>query len=157
MNLYVLGAGVAFVIALVAGAGFKGYLYGRESRESEVISLQTAIASAEAVARDAEERGKRAAAKAKADYAAKAKVIRIEAENRGLVETIRKEPGCDLSPSWRVLHDTAAGHPADASSAGTVGSALAAETVSENYRIARETAAKLEALQNLVREYQVKD
>ena len=102
MNLYVLGAALAFVVALVAGAGFKGYLYGRESRESEVISLQTAIASAEAVARDAEERGKRAAAKAKADYAAKAKVIRIEAENTGpIIEVIRRESAdCVVPPSF---------------------------------------------------------
>ena len=89
-------------LAVIAGAGVKGYFLGREAREPEIVEMRLAIATAEAAAADAAIRGKAAAARAQAQYAAKAKVIRVEAENtRPIVEVIRRESvDCVVPPAF---------------------------------------------------------
>ena len=150
--------GVFLALAIVAGAGVKGYLYGRESREDEVVELRAGMESARRFAEEARERGEAAAKRAKAQYEAKAKTIRIEAENTTkLVEVIRREtPGdCVLPPAFSRLWDgPGVGEAADSSGVDGPSVALAevAESAAEARRRFELNAAKLEALQKLLQE-----
>ncbi len=146
MGLY--GLAVALFALAVIGAGAVGYSKGSASRNPEIATLEASIATSKELARQAERKAAETAAQVVTVYKDRVKVIRetVPGETQ-LVEVIRRDSTCDLPPSFRVLHDTAAGSPTPQDSAEPVGAAVAAQTIAENYRAARETAAKLEALQ----------
>lgn len=151
MGFYV-SALVVFIISVI-GAGAIGYTKGSASRNSEIAEYQAAIKTSENLAREAEERAAKVSATVVTEYRDRVKVIReVTPGEIQLVEVV-KQSTCELPNAWRVLHDTAAsgGSPAE-SPAGTVSPADAIETVTENYRIARENSARLEALQTIIRE-----
>ena len=150
---YVVGAAVA--VGLLVGSYFKGYANGSASRNEEIVALQTSIESAKQSAIAAEKRAQEAAQKVRIEYRTKVETVIQEREAaRELIEVVRRDAGCDLPPSFRVLHDSAAGYPADKTAPGTVSAAQAAETVADNYAAARENAARLEALQNYIAQIQ---
>lgn len=149
----VVGAAVA--VGLLVGSYFKGYANGSASRNSEIVALQTSIEGSRLAALAAEKRAEEAAQKVRIEYRTKVETVIQEREAaRELIEVVRRDASCDLPPSFRVLHDTAAGYPADKTAPGTVSAAQAAETVADNYATARENAARLEALQNYIAQIQ---
>src|SRR5574343_286494 len=147
MGFYGLAAAL-FALA-VMGAGVIGYGKGSASRNPEIAELKASIEVSRELAKRAERKAAETAAQVVTVYKDRVKVIRetIPGETQ-LVEVIRRDSTCDLPPSFRVLHDTAAGSPTPQDSAEPVGAAVAAQTIAENYRAARENAAKLEALQS---------
>ena len=142
-------------VGALTGAYFKGRAAGSESRNSEIVALQTAIQGSRLAALTAEKRAQEAAQKVRIEYRTKVETVIQEREDaRELIEVVRRDASCDLPPSFRVLHDTAAGYTADKTAPGTVSAAQAAETVADNYATARENAAKLAALQNYIAQIQ---
>lgn len=151
--LGLLPYGLAALVAL----GMCGFSYhkGAQSREAEIVELRTSIELARKAAESAEKKAKEAAENVRIVYRTKVETITQEREaQRELVEVIRRDANCDLPASFRVLHDAAAGSPADPSTARTVTAAEAAETVADNYRAARENEAKLAALQSYLSQIQ---
>lgn len=146
------GLAGALILAAIVGAFSVGFGKGSASRNSEIAEYQAAIKASERLAAEAAERADKTAAKVVTVYKDRIKTIReVTPGEIQLVEVV-KQSNCELPGAWRVLHDSAAsGGPAPQDSAGTVSPADAIETVTENYRIARETAARLEALQELVK------
>ena len=156
--LYVVA--ILAALAVLAGVGAKGYLLGREAREPEIVEMRLVLAAAERAAAEAEAKGKKAAAAALASYRAKASVIRVEAENTPqIVEVIRRETpaDCVLPPAYRRLWDGESGSGEAADTARTDGTPVAvadaAQTAAEARRRFEDNSAKLEALQQLVREH----
>jgi hypothetical protein len=90
------------------------------------------------------------------EYRDRVKVIKEKGDEIIQAIPVYVTGDCGLSPGWRVLHDAAASgelpqDPAGAvAAASPVDEAAAAETVARNYEIARETAARLLALQAIV-------
>ena len=149
MGLYGLAASLVVVWSIFLGT--TAYYKGRDSRSNEVAEYQAAIKASEAAAREATDRAEKASAKVVVEYRDRIKTIREVVPGEIQLVEVVKESNCELPGAWRVLHDSAASGSAPAEdSAGTVSPADAIETVTENYRIARETAARLEALQSLV-------
>lgn len=146
-------------IAVAAGAlglsYFKGYANGSASRNPEFVELRSQIERGRLAALAAEKRAEEASQKVRIEYRTKVETVIQEREAaRELIEVVRRDASCDLPPSFRVLHDAAAGSPAPKDSARTVTAAEAAETVADNYATARENAARLEALQNYLSQIQ---
>ena len=146
-----------WLVALIAAVGLAlsaglGYIKGSASRNPEIAELHAAIRTAQVLADEAEAKAAKTAAKVVVEYRDRIKTIReVTPGEIQLVEVVRQSD-CTLSPAWRVLHDSAASGSSPAQdSSGPVGAAEAIETVTENYRIARENAARLEALQSLVK------
>ena len=150
MGFYGLAASLC-VAAVIAAFGI-GYGKGSASRNSEIAEYQAAIKASEIVAKEAADRADKATARVVTEYRDRVKVIReVTPGEIQLVEVV-KQSTCELPDAWRVLHDSAASGGGSAESAGgTVSPADAIETVTENYRIARENAARLEAIQSLIR------
>lgn len=155
MGVYV-SALVVFIVSVI-GAGAIGFTKGRDSRSDEVASYQAAIAVSEKLAADAEDRAAKVRATVVTEYRDRVKVIRekVPGETQ-YIEVIKRESTCDAPGAFRVLHDSAAsGSNETQGAAGTdaapVPLEVVAETIAENYRISRETAARLEALQTLIR------
>lgn len=144
---------LAIVIALTSVIA---YYKGRDSRADEIVALQSAIQASNTLAREWEDRAKTASAKVVTKYIERVKTIREEIPGEiQLVEVIRNTSDCELPGAFRLLHDRAASGSADAENpAGTDAAPVpaqdAAATVAENYRIARENAARLEALQAII-------
>lgn len=150
MGLYGLAASLLVVWSIFLGT--TAYYKGRDSRTSEVAEYQAAIKASERLAAEAKERAAETAAKVVTVYKDRIKTIREVVPGEIQLVEVVKASNCELPGAWRVLHDSAASGSAPAQdSAGTVSPADAIETVTENYRIARETAARLEALQSLVK------
>lgn len=150
---YALGAIV--VCGLAVGLYFKGYANGSASRNDEIAQMLATLESARAEAKRLEAKAEEAAKNVRVEYRKVIETVTVEKEAaRELIEVVRRDSSCDLPPSFRVLHDTAAGYPADKATAGTVSPAQAAETIADNYATARENAAKLEALQNYLAQIQ---
>ena len=149
MGFYGLAAAL-FVVSVISAFGV-GYGKGSASRNPEIAEYQAAIKASERLAADAERKASEASARVVIEYRDRVKSIReVTPGEIQLVEVV-KESNCELPGAWRVLHDSAASGSAPAQDpAGTVSPADAIETVTENYRIARENAARLEALQSLV-------
>ena len=146
------GLAGAIFLAAVVGAFSIGFGKGSASRNGEIASLSAAIEVSKRLAAEAERKASEASARVVVEYRDRIKTIReVTPGEIQLVEVV-KESNCELPGAWRVLHDSAAAGSAPAQdSAGTVSPADAIETVTENYRIARENAARLEALQSIVK------
>ena len=156
MGFYGLAAALAAVLCIASGA--IGYSKGSASRNDEVSALSAAIKASEIVAKEATDRAEKAAARVVIQYRDKVRIVReVTPGEIQLVEVIKRDATCELPGSFRVLHDRAAsGGKETEAPAGTdaapVPAEVAAQTVAENYRIARENAARLEALQALITE-----
>lgn len=156
MGFYGLAAALWIASAIFIGSAY--YAKGSASRNSEIAEYQAAIAISEKLAREAEARAKEVAARVVVEYRDRVKVIRepVPGETQ-LIEVIRETPGlCAAPPAVRLLHDSAASGSAlpddpARTDAAPVPIETLAQTVVDNYRIARENAARLEALQEIVR------
>lgn len=147
--------GAAIVCGALVGTYFKGRAAGSESRNAEIAQLLVTLERARDAAKLAEARAEEAAKNVRIEYRKVVEQVTVEKEAaRELIEVVRRDASCDLPPSFRVLHDTAAGYPADKTAAGTVTAAQAAETIADNYATARENSARLEALQNYLSQIQ---
>ena len=156
MGFYGLAA--AIFVAWSAFLGITSYHKGRDSRTPEIASYQAAIKASEVLAREAEERASKAAAREVIVYRDKIKVIekRIPGEVQ-LIETIRETSNCPVPAEFVQLWN---GEPAadganPQGSGGTDAAPLTlaevAETAAEARRRFEVNAARLEAIQNLVR------
>ena len=146
------GLAGALFLAAVVGSFSIGFGKGSASRNSEIAEYQAAIKASERIAAEAQKRADETAAKVITVYKDRIKTIREVVPGEIQLVEVVKQSNCELPGAWRVLHDSAAsGSPAPQDTGGTVSPADAIETVTENYRIARETAARLEALQELVK------
>ncbi len=154
MGFYGLAA--ALLAVAVAISGSIGDSKGAASRNPEIVELQAAIEASKKIAAEWEATAAAKAAKVVTVYKDRVKVIREEVPgDTQIIEVIKRDSTCLAPPAFRVLHDRAAsGGPAVENPAGTDAAAVPIEdiaaTVAENYRIARENAARLEALQALV-------
>lgn len=155
MGFYGLAAALFAVGLAISGA--IGYSKGAASRNPEIVALTAAIEASKRIAAEWEDSAAKTAAKVVTVYKDRVKVIREEVPGDvQLVEVIKRDSTCLAPPSFRVLHDRAATGRQDAESpTGTDAAAVPLEdiaaTVAENYRTARETAARLEALQEIIR------
>lgn len=144
--------GVPYVIAAVVflasviGAHELGVYRTNKVRNAEIAAikseLETKVAQAQAKAAEVRER-------VVIQY--KDRIVRIREtapEVAHEIQVIRELP-CRVPAEWVRLHNAGAGLDPEApgGSDGTASCADAIETVRENYRIAREEIAKLEALQ----------
>lgn len=142
---YVVAALVA--LAVLVGAHELGFRRASAAGKANLAAYQ-----AQAEAESAKLRAKAAEVRVEVvtKYQDRVKVIReIAPEVVREIEVIRQS-ACVLPPEFRVLHDRAAGAGTEASAgadAAPVTPEVVAETVAENYRIARETAEQLKALQ----------
>ncbi len=155
MGVYGFIASLAVVWSIFLGV--TAYHKGRDSRSDEVASYQAAIKASEIVAKEAADRADKAAAREVIVYRDKIRVIREAAPPPQIIEVIKNETpvGCVAPGAFRVLHDSAAsGSPIPEGAAGTDAAAVEIEaiarTIAENYRIANENAARLEALQAII-------
>lgn len=152
MAFYGLAAAL-WVVSLIS-VGSVYYSKGSASRNSEIAEYQAAIATSENIARAAEAKAEKARATVITEYKERVKVIREQIPGEiQLVEVIKRDSTCLAPPSFRVLHDSAAsGNPAPKDSTGTDAAPVPVEdiaaTVADNYRTARENAARLSALQS---------
>ena len=151
------GLAGALFLAAVVGAFSVGYGKGSASRNGEIAEYQAAIEVSQRLAADAERKAAETSAKVVVEYRDRVKVIRESAPPPQIIEVIKHETpaGCVAPGAFRLLHDSAAsGSPIPESAAGTDAAPVEidaiARTVAENYRIANENAARLEALQSLV-------
>lgn len=156
---------MAYVVALIAalaivtGAYFKGHSAGSESRNGEIVALRASISAAQILAQEAEDKAAAASARTVIEYRERVKTIRevVPGETQ-IIETIRDTPDlCAAPPLFRLLHNSAATgselpNAATGIDAAPVPLEDIAATVADNYRIARENAARLESLQSLIRE-----
>lgn len=155
MGIYI-SAAVVFVVSII-GAGAIGYSKGSASRNGEIAELSAAIQTAQALAAEADERAKTVSERVVIEYRDRVKVIKEKEPGEiQLVEVIRAEANPPLSPSFRLLHDSAAtGSQAAESPGGTdaapVPVADAAETIAANYATCRTDQARLAALQEIIR------
>jgi len=146
---------VAAVISIVlAGAGWKCYVMGKQAvqREWDAERAAQAIAAAEAAKK----------AQQTADTVAE-KVAQSARQDRVVYRTIYKESArvandCPASADFRLLHDAAATASVPDSGpartdAAAVPAQVVAETVIENYEGCRDNARRLEALQDIIRAY----
>ena len=151
------GTAAALFVAWSIFLGVGSYYKGRDSRTPEIAEYQAAIKASEKLAQEADERAKQVSEKVVTVYKDRVKVIRekVPGETQ-YIEVIKRDSTCAAPPAFRLLHDSAAsGSQATQDSTGTdaapVPLEVIAETVAENYRIARETAARLEALQEIIK------
>lgn len=155
MGIYI-SAAVVFAISII-GAGAIGYTKGSASRNPEIAELSAAIQTAKTLAAEADERAKAVSERVVIQYREKVRVIREPSPAEiQLVEVIRAEANPPLSPSFRLLHDSAATGSQAAQGAGGVDAAPvpvedAAETIAANYAACRTDQARLAALQDIIR------
>lgn len=147
--------GAIVVCGLSVGLYFKGYASGSASRNEEIAQMLATLERARDEAKRAEARAEEAAKNVRIEYRKVIETVTVEKEAaRELIEVVRRDSNCDLPPSFRMLHNAAAGYPDDKAPARAVSPAEAAETIADNYATARETAARLEALQNYIAQIQ---
>ena len=142
---YVVAALVA--LAVLVGAHELGYSRAKRVGAEQLVAYQKA-AEAESAKLDA--KAAQVETKVVIQYRDRVRVIReIGPEVIREIEVIRQSD-CSLPPEFRVYHDRAAGADGQASGGADVPApdiATVAETIAENYRIARENAEQLKALQ----------
>lgn len=139
---------------VLAGAGWKCYVVGKQTvqREWAAEKAAMAVAAADAAAKN----------QANADSVART-VHQVARQDRVVYRTLIKESArvqsdCALPTDVRLLHDAAASAVLpDSGSTGIDGASVTAqdlaETVIENYEACRDNARRLEALQTLIRAY----
>ena len=155
MGFYGLAAALALVACIASGA--IGYGKGSASRNAEIASYQAAIKVSEKLADEADERAAKASAKVVIQYRDKVRIVReVTPGEIQLIEVIKRERLPDLSPSFRVLHDSAAaGSKAPENPAGTDAAPVpvedAAETIRQNYATCRADQERLAGLQEIIR------
>ena len=153
---HVLVAALVGIVLAGAGGFWKGWLVGRESREGEVIELRAQIGAAEAAANAAKEAANAAGKRAAQRVVERIRVVEAEAaQTPQIIErVVRETPAdCRLPPAFRSLWDGPSSETllyrpsgADVSAAD-----LAEATVEARKRFA-ENAARLESLQQYVKE-----
>ena len=158
MGFYGLAA--ALVAALCFISGVIGYSKGSLSRNAEVAEYQAAIKASEILVKEADERAQAVSERVVIQYRDRVRTIaeRVPGEIQ-LIEVIKRETPdtCLLPPAYRELWD---GKPAEGSSTaqGSGGAngapvtvADAAETGAEARKRFELNAAKLAALQEIIR------
>ena len=156
---YVVGAAVA--VGLLVGSYYKG----RESRESEIVSLSSTIESAKRSAKEAQDRAEAAAAQVRVEYRTKTETIIQESEGaKEIVEVIKRDhaqshPDCVLPASLRLLWNRASSNGDKAKPAsGVDDSPVTVAELAEGIRIAQDAfernAAQQVALQNYIAQIQ---
>jgi len=145
---------VAVISIILAGAGWKCYVVGKQTiqREWDAERAANAIAAAEAARKQQEV----------ADSVA-VKVVESARKDKVVYRTIIKEVDrvsndCPISAAFGMLHDAAATATLpDSSTAGADGPTIAAkdvaETVVDNYESCQDSIRRLEALQTIIRSY----
>ena len=155
MGIYI-SAAVVFAI-FIMGAGAIGYSKGSASRNGEIAELSAAIQTAQALAAEADERANAVSERVVIEYRDRVKVIKEKEPGEiQLIEVIRRDATCDLPPAYRVLWDGAPSGGAEAQPPGGVDGAPvavadAAETAAEARRRFEINAARLAALQEIIR------
>ena len=152
------GLAGALFLAAVVGAFSVGYGKGSASRNSEIAEYQAAIEVSKRLAADAERKASEASARVVVEYRDRVKVIekRVPGEIQ-LIETIRESANCPVPPELVQLWNGGASPDGqDAQGASGVNGApvtLAevAEVAAEARRRFEVNAARLEALQSLVK------
>lgn len=157
MGLYAVA--FAVFISAVVGAFSIGFGKGSSSRNGEIASLTAAIETSKRLAADAEAKHEAKAAEVVTLYKDRVKTIReVTPGEVQIVERVVREAGvCELPPSFRILWNGGAApdskNPKD--SLGTDGAPVTvaeiAAGVAEAKRRFDENAARLEALQELVK------
>ena len=147
------------------GAYFKGHSNGAESRNSEIVALQTAIEGSRLAAAAAEEKAQKAAAQVRIEYRTKIETVIQESEGaKEIVEVIKRDhaqshPDCVLPASLRLLWNRANpnGDKAKPASGANDAPVTVAE-LAEGVRLAQEAfernAAQQVALQNYLAQIQ---
>jgi hypothetical protein len=147
-------AAVAVTCLVLAGAGWKCYVMGKQSVQTkwDAERAASALAAVESFKKQQEV----------ADSVAKT-VVESARKDRIVYRTLTKEVDrvsndCPASSAFGMLHDAAAtASMPDSSSTGVNGSTIAAkdvaETVIENYESCRDSNRRLEALQAIIRQY----
>lgn len=156
---YVVGA--ALLAVTVGAAYFKGHSNGAESRNPEIVALQSSIERSRLAAAAAEEKAQEAARNVRVEYRDRVKEIVKESEaEKEIVEVVRREadPNCTLPASYRELWD----RPIDASGAegkspgGANGARVTVAEAAEAARLARQAFKqnlnKLEKWQKLAKD-----
>jgi len=158
MGFYGLAASLLVVWSIAVGA--VAYSKGSASRNPEISELQAAIKASEVLAAEASDRAAKASARVVTVYKDRIKTIReVTPGEIQVVERVIREadPSCVLPPSFERLWDgkPASGGAEAGSSSGVDGAPVTvaelAEGVAEAKRRFDENAARLEALQELVR------
>lgn len=159
---YVLAALMA--LAVIGAAGVKGYLYGRESRESEITDLRVAINTSRAEADRAEKRARETAAQVSIEYRDRIVRIREAAPPPQIIERVVREAStatdCSIVPPSFVClwNGTASG---GVCAEGAPGTTVTVKELAEATSIARErflaNQAQLDALQSLLKEHSGND
>ena len=155
MGFYGLVAACVAVLCIVSGV--VGYTKGSASRNTEIAEYQAAIKASEILAKEADERAQVVSERVVIQYRDRVRVIKErEPGEIQLVEVIRRENLPDLSPSFRLLHDSAAsGSKAPEGGPGAndppVPVEVVAETIRQNYAACRTDQGKLAALQEIIR------
>lgn len=151
------GLAAALFVASVIGAFGVGYGKGSSSRNPEIAEYQAAIATSKKLAQEAEARGAQIVEREVVVYKDRVKIIKEQIPGDiQLVEIVKRDSTCLAPPSFRLLHDRAAfGGQDHQGSPGTDAAPVPIEdiaaTVAENYRTYAETAARLDALQTIIR------
>lgn len=156
MGFYALA--ISVVLAAVVSAFGIGYGKGSASRNHEIAEYQAAIEVSKRLAADAERKAAEASARVITVYQDRVKVIekRVPGELQ-LIETIRESANCPVPPELVQLWNGGASPDGqDAQGASGVNGApvtLAevAETAAEARRRFEVNAARLEALQEIVK------
>lgn len=155
MGFYGLAAACVAVLCFVSGV--IGYSKGSISRNAEVAEYQAAIKASEILVKEAEERAQVVSERVVIQYRDRIKVITEKQPGEiQLVEVIKRESLPDLSPTFRLLHDSAAsGSKAPEGGPGAndppVPVEAVAETIRQNYEACRTDQAKLASLQEIIR------
>ena len=154
---------VAGLVALgaVTGAYFKGRSAGSESRNEEIVALQSSIERSRLAAAAAEEKAQEAARNVRVEYRDRVKEIVKESEaEKEIVEVVRREadPNCTLPASYRELWDRPidSGGAEGKSPSGANGARVTVAEAAEAARLARQAFKqnlnKLERWQKLAKD-----
>ena len=155
MGFYGLAAALVTVLCFISGV--IGYSKGSLSRNAEVAEYQAAIKASEILVKEAEERTAKVVEVEVIKYRDRVKIITEKQPGEiQLVEVIKRESLPDLSPSFRLLHDSAASgsKPPEGGPGANdppVPVEVVAETIRQNYEACRTDQGKLAALQEIIR------
>jgi hypothetical protein len=155
MGFYGLAAACVAVLCIASGA--IGYSKGSASRNQEIAEQGAALTTSRMLAKAAEARNAKVVEREVIIYKDRVRVIKEKEPGEiQLVEVIRRESLPDLSPTFRLLHDSAAsGSRPPESGPGAndppVPVEVVAETIRQNYEACRTDQGKLAALQEIIR------
>ena len=152
------GLADALFLAAVVGAFSIGYGKGSASRNGEIAEYQAAIEVSKRLAADAERKASEASARVVVEYRDRVRVIekRVPGEIQ-LIETIRESANCPVPPELVQLWnggsspDSQDAQGSSGVNAAPVTLAEVAEAAAEARRRFEVNAARLEALQSLVK------